>query len=311
VRNVIALFGFLLSIQLSAQDYRENVSIDIVNVYLTATDSNGRFVTDLKPEELLLKENGVAQTITNFTNFSDDPSNKFGEKNVPLTLAFVVDASTSMSDRISGQQKIDIVKNAAFRLSEELRNEDQVTLVTFNEFPNETTPLTSQLKQFERDLLFQEVKGGNTALLDSIYFAMEKIKDRWGRKIIVVCSDGEDTASKLKFDEVLSNLIASDVTVLAFGTMQLSSNSLRGRYILEKLAEASGGYAFFPTSLKKLDEVMHQLRNGMRSQYSLGYRAPHERMDGSWREIRIQCRRNGIKLRHREGYYAKPLTPEG
>lgn len=308
--SIAPLFCLLIYGTAIAQDYRENINIDLVNVYLTATDPQGHFITDLKPEDLILKEDGVEQTITNFTNFSQDPSNKLGEKNVPLTVAFVMDTSTSMGDRFSGQQKIDVVKNAAFRLVEELKGEDQVMLVAFNEYPTEVTPLTPERKQFEQDLLFQEIKGGNTALLDSVYFAMEKIKDRWGRKIIVVCSDGEDTASKLKFDEVLSNLIASDITVLAFGTMALGSDSLRGRYILEKLAVASGGYAFFPTSMKKLDEVMERLRSGMRSQYSLGYRVPLEKMDGSWRKIQIHCRRTGIKLRHREGYYAKEPQPE-
>jgi VWFA-related protein len=133
---------------------------------------------------------------------------------------------------------------------------------------------------------------------------MNKIKDQWGRKVIVVCSDGEDTSSKLKLDEIISNLVASDIMVLAFGTMALNSDSLRGRFILEKIAAASGGYAFFPSSLKKLDEVMEKLRAGMRSQYSLGYKVPRLKMDGSWRKIQIVCKKQGVKLRHREGYFA-------
>jgi len=301
---LFSLFGLLFINPASAQEVHENVAIELVNVYLTATDHSGRFITDLKPEELTLLEDGKVQNISNFTNFAQVESDKLGEKGVPLTVAFVIDTSESMGEAISGEEKIDIVKNAAYRLEGELRDEDQMTLISFNDTPSEITSMTSEKKKFEKDLLFLSVQRGNTALLDSIYFAMEKLKDKFGRKIIVVCSDGEDTASYLRFDEVLSNVIASDITILAFGTMALGSNSIRGRYILEKLAQASGGYAFFPTSLDALNQAMEKLRQGMRSQYSLGYR-PQRAMDGKWRKIEVTCKKPGIKLRYREGYLAK------
>lgn len=289
-----------------SQSLRESVSVDLVNVYVTATDSKGRFIADLKADDLQLTEDGVPQEITHFTNFALDGGEKLGEQGVPLTVAFVIDTSASMGDAISGQEKIDIVRSAAIRLSDELREgEDSVMLIAFSEYPDQLTELTLNRKKFTQDLLFIDIKGGNTALLDSIYFAMEKMKDVWGRKIIVVCSDGEDTASYLRFDEVLSNLIASDITVLAFGTMALGSSSMRGRYILEKLAAASGGYAFFPSSLKALDSVMEQLRQGMRSQYSLAYRPVHEPAPGSWHKIGVKILRPGLKLRYREGYLAR------
>lgn len=304
LRLLQTVFVLLLS-SIAIAQIHENVNVDLVNVYLSATDSKGHFITNLKQEELTLKEDGVVQNLSNFTNFALEKSDKLGEKDVPLTLAFVIDTSQSMGEEISGgQQKIDIVKNAAFRLLDELRSEDSTMLITFNDTPTEVTPLTSDRKKMEQDLLFQDVQGGNTAVLDSIYFAMEKIKAKFGRKIIVICSDGEDTASYLKFDEVLSNLIASDVTVLAFGTMALNSSSMKGRFILEKIADASGGYAFFPTNLESLNEVMEKLRQGMRSQYSLAYHST-KKPDGSWRKIQIASKRSGIKLRYREGYYAK------
>jgi VWFA-related protein len=283
----------------------ETVSVDMVNVYLSATDSKGRFITDLKPEELTLKEDGIVQAVSSFSNFAREKTSKLGEKDVPLSVAFVIDTSDSMGQQLTGgQQKIDIVKNGAFRLLDELREEDSMMLVTFNDTPTEVTPLTTDKKKMQQDLLFQGIDGGNTAVLDSIYFAMEKLKGKSGRKIIVICSDGEDTASYLHYDEVLSNLIASDITVLAFGTMALTSSSVKGRYVLEKMAEASGGYAFFPTSLQALDAVMEKLRQGMRSQYSLGYK-PARAMDGKWRKIEISTSRANIKLRYREGYFAK------
>jgi Ca-activated chloride channel family protein len=299
----VSIFFFLAALSRS-QDIRETVKVDLVNVYLSATDSKGHFITDLKREELILKENGTAQSITHFSNFANDQSDKLGEKDVPLTLALVIDKSESMSTEIQGTNKLDIVKNAAFRLLDELKTNDRMTLISFNDMPTEETPLISDKKRISTAILFQGVEGGYTSLLDSVYFAMDKLKGQQGRKIIVVFSDGEDTASHLKLDEVISNLVASDVTVLAFGTMALGSNSLRGRYVLEKLAEASGGYAFFPTSLRALNDVMEKLRAGMRSQYSLGYKPMSEKNSAAWRVIDITCKRPGVKLRYRKGYIA-------
>jgi len=283
---------------------REKVEVQLVNVYLTAFDSKGKFVTDLQSNDLILKEDGVPQSISTFTNLLHD-SDKLGEAGVPLTVALVVDTSQSMAEAITGQQqKIDIVKNAAFRIVDELRPDDQLTLISFHDTAEETLALTSDIKQIKEDLLFEDVVGGNTALLDAIYFALQKIKTAFGRKLIVVCSDGEDTSSVLRFDEVLNNLIASDVTLLAFGTMGLGSSSLRGHFTLQKLAEESGGYAFFPTSLKELDSVMDRLRESMRSQYSLAYHPTRSAADGTWRKIEIVSKRGGLKLRYRQGYQA-------
>ena len=298
---IASIFCLLLSLPLFAQ---VEVEVEVVNVYVSVTDTKGHFIKDLKPEDFILKEDGVEQTVTHFSNFAEEKSDKLGEKDVPLTVAFVVDTSESMAVTISDQPKIDIVKDAAFRVIDELRPEDQMMLIAFNKIPTEVTPLTSNKKQFSKDLLFQGVEGGNTALLDSIYFALEKIKSQFGRKIIIVCSDGDDTASYLKLEEVLSNVIASDATILAFGTMELGSGSLRGRFLLEEMAKASGGYAFFPTSLKSLKEVMDQLKQSMRSQYSLGY-TPKKGSDGTWRRLEVLCKRPGVKLRYRQGYYAK------
>lgn len=300
---LVMLLAAFCSAYVAAQNLQEKVAVEIVNVYLSATDKSGDFVSDLRPEELILREDGIPQTITNFSSFGSTETETLGEMGIPLTVAFVMDTSESMGLAIEGAEKIDLVKNAAFRLVDELKKEDRFTLISFNEFPTEITPLTSDLKRIREDLLFQGVEGGNTALLDAIYYSIQRLNGQFGRKLMVVCSDGEDSASELRLDEVLSNLIASDITVLAFGTMSLGTSSMRGRHILKKIAEASGGYAFFPSSLKDLDEVMDRLRKAMRNQYSLGYRSSNSQA-GGWREIEIESTRDGLKLRYRRGYVA-------
>src|SRR5947207_2268545 len=100
----------------TAQEIQEHVNVNVVNVYVSAQDEHGHFVKDLKAEDFILKERGVAQTTTHFSNFALEKSNKLGEKDVPLTAAFVIDTSESMAQDVGGKEKIDIVKNAALLL---------------------------------------------------------------------------------------------------------------------------------------------------------------------------------------------------
>jgi len=280
------------------------VDVDLVSLYVTATDGKNNFITNLKPEELVVKENGIKQNISAFVNVAGGETDGLGESDVPLTVAVLIDTSGSMDETVSGQRKFDIVKNAALRLLDELKEEDRAMLITFSDLPEEISSFKQGIKQVKRELLFEQVKGGSTALLDATYLALSKMKDQSGRKIILICSDGGDSSSKLKLEEVLNNVIASDVMVLAFGTIALNSASLKARYLLEKLAKASGGYAFFPGSLKSVDEVLAQLKSAMKSQYSIAYKPVKSVAQGGWRNIEIQCKRKDAKLRYRTGYLA-------
>ena len=94
--RVLCTIFVLISFTVLAQEFTENLNVDIVNVYLTATDSKGNFVKTLTIDDFILKEDGVAQPLTNFANFSNESSDKLGEKDVPLTIAFVIDSSNSM-----------------------------------------------------------------------------------------------------------------------------------------------------------------------------------------------------------------------
>jgi hypothetical protein len=113
---------------------------------------------------------------------------------------------------------------------------------------------------------------------------MERLENAWGRKIIVICSDGQDNAGAHDLDDVLlESLNSSDITVMALGTAVVFKPPIHwlgydrqvreGRHILEEIANGTGGYAFFPKNIDELDQAMEKLRLLIRSQYSLGYRS--------------------------------------
>jgi Ca-activated chloride channel family protein len=295
--------------QLPQANVHEDVEVDLVSISMTATDWKGKFVTNIKPEELTLKEDGVVQQVQRFTNSAIDPDV------VPLTVAYLIDTSTSMNESLKGISKLDVAKRAASSVLQEMQPTDQMLLMNFNRDSFMVSELTSDKAQLEAALALVKVKYGRTALYDGIYKALDKIKDQWGRKLMVICTDGQDNASTHSLDELLiENLTAADVTVLAFGAVEfepaytwqgMQDEIRRGKEALKRLADSTGGFAYFPKNLEEAAKATDKLREIVRSQYSLAYRSTNPALDGSWRKIEITCTRSGVKLRFRSGYYAK------
>ncbi len=159
------------------------------------------------------------------------------------------------------------------------------------------------------------VRFGYTALYDAISEAIDRMNGEYSRKILLICSDGNDNTSKTTLNQVMDKLSrSSDIAVMVLGTVSYKysvksttgvKDFISGRDVLSKLADASGGYAFFPSTLKEVEKVRELMRQFLLSQYSLAYVPSNRNRDGSWREIKITCRRKGVKLRYRNGYFAK------
>jgi Ca-activated chloride channel homolog len=284
----------------------EEVQVNLVNVYLTAVDSNDAFVTDLKPEELSLKEDGIPQHISNFDLTSYAASD-------PLTMVILIDTSMSMNEGFQKMKKIEMAKKGALQLIEQIKRDDRMMLIRFSDSPADATGLISERNSMKEIIRSVKADNGLTTLLDAIDLATKKLKDQSGQKLMFICSDGEDNASQMTKDEVFEDLrSAFDLTVVALGINAFQANgeiggqTLRdGRTLLQSIADNTGGYAFFPKDLKELDRVMEKLKSLIASQYSLGYHPSNMAVDGSWRKIEITCSRPGVKLKYRTGYYSK------
>jgi VWFA-related protein len=211
----------------------------------------------------------------------------------------------------------DIVKNAGRLISNELRTSDLMMIVSYNHRLSAATGPTGDKEKLMQAIAALKPEYRRTALFDGLAYAMDQIKSEWGRKIIVVCSDGQDNASRLQLVDITESLSrASDYTVFALGTVYFdpadtSSPRLgaaeelrRGRSNLEALASITGGYSFFPARTAELEDALGMLQNLIRNQYSLSYHPTNSARDGSWRKITIACKRKGVRLRYREGYFA-------
>lgn len=293
----------LVTPAISDSNFQDIVSVEAVNVYLTARDSHGKMIRDLKTKEFTVLENGIVQPILDTSNFALEKTDKWSGKDVPLNVTFVMDISESMHSRDGTKSRLDVAKSAVLMLMDELKQDDHMMLTAFGRFPHVLTDMTTDKQKVEDLLLVQKPTERRTALYDSISVVLDKMESFSGRKILVLCTDGEDNSSTTTFSSFLNRLAGSDVLILAFTIP--SKNLQQNNYTIEKMAEVTGGYAFFPQSIGQLQGILKELRRAMRSQYSLWYRPSNTSKDGNWRSIQILCNRPGIELFHRPGYFAR------
>jgi Ca-activated chloride channel family protein len=154
---------------------------------------------------------------------------------------------------------------------------------------------------------------GNTALYDAMGVYLDGASEDDGRKILVVYTDGGDTQSTISFGDVMTLLRASDATVYPVGFLEHSRGHIEERAHLMQIAEATGGQAFFPTTMKDIDAAYDKVVAQIRAQYSLAYTSTNTKQDGAWRKVEIKVSRNdlkGTKILARRGYFAPYQEPK-
>jgi len=269
------------------------INVELINVLFTVTDRKGKLVTDLEKTDLKLYEDNKTQTITNFSRETD----------LPLTIALVVDTSTSIRDRFKFEQEA-----AIDFLYRTLRpKKDRAFLITFDsaielvqDYSDNPEILSRAIRQIR--------PGGGTKMLDAIYLTcQEKLKSETGRKILILISDGDDNLSLETLTSVLEMAQKSDVTIFAISTNSSGFFGLtapKADRNLKRLAEETGGRAFFPFKAEDLSSSFQDIGAELRSQYSLAYRSSNAARDGSFRSIKIETERKNLKVKSRKGYYA-------
>ena len=267
--------------------------IDLVNFGVTVTDKKGTLVSDLTADDFEVVEDGRKQTVSYFA-----AGDRVGPE---LHLGLLLDVSESMGEDIS------FTRTAAIKFLNTLTAAVDITVVDFDSQvrvgrygQSDFARLVERIRQQKTD--------GNTALYDAIGVYIDGAAGQSGRKIMLLYTDGGDTRSALRFGELLDLLKASDATVYVVGELehQTQSSKAAQRQLLQQIAEATGGQAFFPLSVKSLDAVYDQVIAEIRAQYTLGYLSTNDKADGTWRKVDIKVRKGGgdFRVRSRKGYYA-------
>ena len=304
MRTVLVILFLVAAITFAEDAFHETVSVNAINIFALAKDGNGRLVSNLQRDEFTVLENGVSQSIIDVSNFAKDKSNNLTGKDVPLSITFALDTSASMASTLENKKRIEVAKSAVLMLMDELKAEDQMMLVSFSRYPKILTQMTSNKQQVEDLLLVQRPSSERTAIYDSLSEVLDHMKDSTGTKILVLCTDGEDNSSKVNFDTFLDKIAGMDVLVLAFSILLVTKIPSINMNI-KKIAQVTGGYAFFPTNAGELKDILMKIRHAMRNQYSTGIVLRTAQKMAIGDRFGILCSWPGIELYHRPGYFAR------
>lgn len=311
----------------AAQELGENetvyVDTDLVNLNVRFIDRQNRPLTDIRQEEVRVLEDGVPQTITFFSR-----------EEVPISYGLVIDNSGSMRSQINK------VIEAGKIIVNSNRPGDETFLVRFvssdriETVQDFTTDRNAVIDSLEHDMY---IEGGQTAVIDAVYLSAERmgqyrsgndLRDRRRRALILV-TDGEDRVSYYQQEQLFAALREIDVQIFVIGfTGELDRQggiirrSPRDRAVtlMNRLAEETGGRAFYPNSVAELPAIADEITRDMRTQYVISYAPTNRAWDGTYRRVRVQVadapgreRRVAVTrpgyTRTREGATGQPAPP--
>ncbi|HET9479979.1 MAG TPA: VWA domain-containing protein [Pyrinomonadaceae bacterium] len=312
------------------QDSDEVVKFDtnLTNIFFTAADKNKRFISDLKAEDIRVLEDGQPQEIFTFQTNID----------LPLSLAILIDTSAS-EERTLPDEK---AAARAFLESVLRPNRDEAAIVSFTGETTLEQGFTGNVERLRRAIDRVEfvppsgyigggvvvngtppisgtnqILAGSTAIWDAVWATAEELisaSAEHTRRAIILLTDGDDTSSRMKIHDAIERAQKADALVYAIGigdryTFNVDEGALR------KIAEKTGGRAYFPKHERDLRDAFAQIQRDLREQYLVAYSPSNKARDGSFRKIEIQLvnpalRQQDLKLNYRSGYFAKSAAPE-
>lgn len=276
------------------------VDVRLVRMLVTVKNADGQLVGGVNRDEFRIFDNGVPQEITLFERQTAQP----------LSIALLVDTSRSTSKE--RRFEIDSMKRFLKRLLREGRDDDTVALYSFNTEVTLHTAPTHDLKRIEHGLASLRSEGA-TSLYDAIYLAARDMERREGRRVVLVVSDGGDTASRVKFQEALESLHDADAvlySVLVVPIQGDAGRNLRGENALFTFAQWTGGRMFVPALGAGIDDAFDEILNDLRTQYLLGFYSRNVPVTKErFHSVRVEVGRPRHSIQARNGYYSDDVQP--
>jgi Ca-activated chloride channel family protein len=253
-----------------------------------------RLVTGLEQDDFFLYENNSLQKLRTFSC-----------EDAPVSIGIIMDLSGSMTSKLirSRESILQFMKTA--------NPEDEFFVIGFNDRPELIEDFTSSVEDIQARL--QTVRAGHrTALLDAIYFGMDKMKTaRHQRKALLVVSDGGDNRSRYTENEVKAQVRESDVQIYSIGIFDPyapTSEERMGPLLLNDLSEETGGRMFRVDDLADMGDIAIKISTELRNQYVLGYHPGSMQRDGKWRKVKVKLvppqGLPPLTVHARTGYYA-------
>jgi VWFA-related protein len=281
-----------------AGEYTLTINANMVLLSATVVDRNNALVGGLDKDDFHIYEDGVLQPIRSFSH-----------EDIPVTAGILVDNSQSM-----GPKRADVIA-AAMAFAKSSNPQDQMFVVNFNDnvflgLPADT-PFTDRPDKLL--LALSTIRTiGKTALYDGIALALRHLQQgNREKKILILLTDGGDTASKLTLPQILALARQSSAILYAIGIFD-DQDGDQNPGVLNRLTRETGGEAFFPASSKELASICEAIARDIRTQYTLSYVPTTEDKPGSYRAIQVKAGargHSGLSVRTRAGYTVPAPPP--
>lgn len=310
------------------------VPVNVVEVPVTVLSKRGIPVIDLTKSDFKVYEDGKRQTIRYFTNQSMPP----------LRIGLLID--TSNSARFNLKFEKDAASEFTYTMLRGLDSRNEIFLEPFDatssiaqDFTNNPDAINEKLRTLKA--------GGGKAVYDAVYNACKHLIMKAGpreqsRRVLILISDGIDVQSKHSFDEAVSMAHRAETAIYTIGDTPYGYANPGAKY-LKRLADDTGGAAFFPESktpgtgyltgylahgqfdnvqqnkglgaqtgiytaqkMIALANSLDSIRRQLTNQYLIGYTPTDSKFDGTYRKIRVVADRKGLIVRYKPGYFATP-----
>ncbi|HEX4286685.1 MAG TPA: VWA domain-containing protein [Terracidiphilus sp.] len=270
------------------------MNVDMVLVPITVTDPMNRLVTGLEKEDFQIYENNGEQKIASFAS-----------EDAPVSIGIIFDLSGSMTSKLIR------ARDSILQFIKTANPEDEFFVIGFNDRPELIEDFTNSVEDIEARLATVH-SGHRTALLDAIYYGVEKMKEaRHQRKALLVVSDGGDNRSRYTEGEVRSQVKESDVEIYSIGIFDpyaATPEERTGPALLNELSEETGGRLYRVDDIAEMGDIAEKISTELRNQYVIGYAPKDMNRDGKWRKVKVKLNPPPglpqLTVHARTGYYA-------
>jgi Ca-activated chloride channel family protein len=289
--------GLLAAVALSPAPEETTIRADVnlVQLPVTVTDARGRTVSGLPKTAFQL-----------FVDNNPQPITVFQGEDAPVTAGIVIDNSSSMTSKVKE------VVAAGLAFARASNPKDQMFVVHFTNRPRFGLPegkrFTGDVAELEKAVEAFQL-GGTTAFYDALMMAQSQLQ--WAvypRKVLLTITDGGDNSSHTPLKDALSAAVKSGIVIYTIGLFDETDHD-RNPEVLSKIAEETGGQAFFPERISDVTDTCVTIAREIRSQYTLGFPGAE---DGKFHHIRVTATdadSGPLQVHARGGYFATKSPP--
>src|SRR6201995_5558373 len=253
---------------------RIRVDVNLVLVPLIVTDPMDRLVTGLEKENFFLYESNKLQTIKTFS-----------QEDAPVSIGIIFDLSGSMANKVIR------ARDSILQFMHTANPQDEFFVIGFNDRPELIEDFTSSPQDIEARLATVHAEH-RTALLDAIYFGLNKMKvAKYERRALLIVSDGGDNRSRYTENEVRATVRESEVQIYSIGIFDpyaATTEERLGPMLLNDISTETGGRLFRVDDIAEMGDIAEKISAELRNEYVLGYKPDDDRKDGKWRKLKVK-----------------------